>query len=62
MNDKPFWNSKKSVGMILGILAVWSLGITGNGDPSAYAAIGLIVSVALGAQGAADYKNVKPGP
>ncbi len=57
MDDKPLYKSKKAVMGILGVVGILGLALTGNGDPASYGAISLIVSVAVGSQGAADFKR-----
>ena len=56
-NDKPLLRSKKAVLAILGLIAVTLIAMTGNGDPTVYGAITVIIGGAIGVQGAADYKG-----
>jgi hypothetical protein len=58
--DKPPLRSKKWTLAVLGLAAIVLLAVLGRGDPSAYGAIGLIVSVACGGQAAVDYRAGAP--
>ena len=57
MKNKRLWESKKAVLAVFGMSCVMTLALLGKGDPAAYGAIGLMVSVACGAQGLVDYQQ-----
>ena len=57
MSDKHLLTSKKAGIAILAIGSLTLIAMTGHGDPTVYGAISLISGAAIGAQGAADYKN-----
>ena len=55
--EKTILNSKKAGIAIGAIFALTLIALMGKGDPTLYGAISLIAGAAIGAQGAADYKN-----
>ena len=58
-SEKPFYASKKALLAALGVVAILVMALAGRGDPAAYGAIGLIVSVACGGQAVIDAKAVE---
>ena len=56
IKDRSF-GSKKLWVAYSGLGSILLLAMTGNGDPAAYGAIGLITTVTVGAIGAKDYKT-----
>ena len=57
-SDKSPWMSKKFMLAFLGLITIAALGLLGKGDPAAYGAIGLLVSVGCGGQAYVDGRQV----
>ena len=55
--DKNIFQSKKAMMGILGLIVTTVVAVTGHGDPAYYGAIAVIMGLAIGTQGAVDFKR-----